>query len=434
MPSGGNYTTIQACADAAQPGDTCDIYAGTYNGWSSVRSGSAGAGYVTFQHHGTDVVHLSATYPTGQIVIKHSYIKLDGLTMTMSDSYEGGAQIRVGVSGQVNHITIVNCHFSANGINTFLVGLAADDVLFDSNLVEGPQYYIGLVQSGQRQTVSNNVFRNVTNVERVFNVAASNSLWTHNEFYNITYNAGGPGGSNVHPDIWQTINDGSTAQHNIIEDNYVHDGFGGPQIGNIETDLAGSLVNDWTIRNNIFANYNTFFVWGGNFKFYNNTFYRIGLSDGRPAVLLYQGGTGNGNGQEGGNASGAQFYNNIFVQDSNYGGGYGVSMGTVTYTYDYNYFATTSTYGTHSGSPGTHGINGGNPQFILPSSGCLTNACDFHIGATSVVIDKGTTETGFSVDKDGKPRAVPWDIGAYEHNSAVGSAPSAPTGLTAAIH
>src|SRR6185437_3103526 len=28
---GGNYTTIQACANAMSPGDTCTVYAGTYN-------------------------------------------------------------------------------------------------------------------------------------------------------------------------------------------------------------------------------------------------------------------------------------------------------------------------------------------------------------------------------------------------------------------
>jgi hypothetical protein len=41
---GGNYTTIQACANATNPGDTCTVYAGTYNGTPSIsRSGTGSA-------------------------------------------------------------------------------------------------------------------------------------------------------------------------------------------------------------------------------------------------------------------------------------------------------------------------------------------------------------------------------------------------------
>jgi hypothetical protein len=35
---GGNYTTIQACANAMSSGDTCVVYAGTYTEASSEKS------------------------------------------------------------------------------------------------------------------------------------------------------------------------------------------------------------------------------------------------------------------------------------------------------------------------------------------------------------------------------------------------------------
>src|SRR6267378_2725910 len=45
---GGNYTTIQACANATNAGDTCTVYAGTYNETPSIRrSGTGSAGVCT---------------------------------------------------------------------------------------------------------------------------------------------------------------------------------------------------------------------------------------------------------------------------------------------------------------------------------------------------------------------------------------------------
>src|SRR5580698_5213501 len=52
---GGNYTTIQACASAMAAGDTCVVYAGTYNETPTVSAGTAG-NYKTITVNGSDVV------------------------------------------------------------------------------------------------------------------------------------------------------------------------------------------------------------------------------------------------------------------------------------------------------------------------------------------------------------------------------------------
>jgi len=52
---GGNYTTIQACATAMSAGDTCTVYAGTYNEAPSVPAGTSG-NYKTITVNGSDVV------------------------------------------------------------------------------------------------------------------------------------------------------------------------------------------------------------------------------------------------------------------------------------------------------------------------------------------------------------------------------------------
>ncbi len=54
---GGNYTTIQACANAMSNGDTCVVYAGTYNEHVSVPAGGVGA-YKTLQVNGSDLVYV----------------------------------------------------------------------------------------------------------------------------------------------------------------------------------------------------------------------------------------------------------------------------------------------------------------------------------------------------------------------------------------
>src|SRR6266849_4003836 len=54
---GGNFATIQACATAMAPGDTCTVYAGTYNENVTVPAGTAG-NYKTITVNGTDVVQV----------------------------------------------------------------------------------------------------------------------------------------------------------------------------------------------------------------------------------------------------------------------------------------------------------------------------------------------------------------------------------------
>lgn len=66
---GGSFSTIQACANAAVAGDTCVVFAGTYNETVSVKSGSAGKP-ITFSVNPGDCVTVhgfslgSASYVT----------------------------------------------------------------------------------------------------------------------------------------------------------------------------------------------------------------------------------------------------------------------------------------------------------------------------------------------------------------------------------
>jgi hypothetical protein len=405
------FRTLTKASTVAQAGDTVTIHGGSYAGFSTSKSGAAGS-YITFKRAGTETVTV-----TGQVIVDHSYIVLDGLTTNFSGSYEGGAAIRAGYRSRVNHITVTNCRLSGNGANAFVTVFYADDVLFDANIMEGPTFFIGMVLNGQRHTITNNIFRNISDVERIFNVAVSNSVWRGNEIYNLSWT----GKSSVHPDIWQSINDGSVAQNNIIENNYIHD-TSNVQVGNTETNATGTNVSNWTFRNNVFANSGTFYVHTRDFKFYNNTYYRTSAS-GQAAILLYKDGWGDG--------SGAEFKNNIFVQNSNQGT-YGVSGGSPSYSGDYNLIANTDFTARSTSEP--HAVKGGNPQFTAVSSNCISTTCDFRIKSSSAALDKGTSLPGVVADKDGvsRPQGAALDIGAYEYGGTPVSV-LPPTNLTAAV-
>ncbi len=56
---GGNFTTIQACANVAVAGDTCTVYVGSYAGWTQTRSGSAGSP-ITFTVNPADTVNITS--------------------------------------------------------------------------------------------------------------------------------------------------------------------------------------------------------------------------------------------------------------------------------------------------------------------------------------------------------------------------------------
>src|SRR5215471_2664319 len=70
---GGNYTTIQACANAMAAGDTCTVYAGTYNENVSVSSGTAG-------NYKTMTVNTGDTVNVFSFTIS-SHVKINGFTI-----------------------------------------------------------------------------------------------------------------------------------------------------------------------------------------------------------------------------------------------------------------------------------------------------------------------------------------------------------------
>jgi hypothetical protein len=105
---GGNFTTIQACANAAVAGDTCTVFAGTYGGWTQSTSGSAG-NPITFIASAGDTVTVTG----GIIISSRSYIRISGFHFSLS----GGSVITGNGSSshnQVDHNTATTTIFRIN--------------------------------------------------------------------------------------------------------------------------------------------------------------------------------------------------------------------------------------------------------------------------------------------------------------------------------
>jgi hypothetical protein len=115
----GTYATIQACVNAAQPGDTCLIAAGTYAGASMARSGAAGK-YITVQADPNGAQPIL----TGSISVGgNSYITVQGF------QFNGGT-VSTSLSG--NHIKILGNTFLNCGLRNCL-DIYASHVLIDGN-------------------------------------------------------------------------------------------------------------------------------------------------------------------------------------------------------------------------------------------------------------------------------------------------------------
>jgi hypothetical protein len=124
---GGNFTTIQACSNTAISGDTCEVFAGSYSGWTQSRSGSANSP-ITFTAHTGDAV----TITSGVTISGFSYITI---------SYFGfsGSSARVTGNGSSTHNVITHNSFTGGITRAFNIpsglGSGGSDNVFSYNVI-----------------------------------------------------------------------------------------------------------------------------------------------------------------------------------------------------------------------------------------------------------------------------------------------------------
>ncbi len=105
--SGGQYSTIQACANVAQAGDTCLVNSGTYDERVVSKRAGTSSSMITFKANGNAVVR--------GFELSHGYIKVEGFEITNYQTSHTGRGIILSGQGYLivnNHIH----HTTAEGV------------------------------------------------------------------------------------------------------------------------------------------------------------------------------------------------------------------------------------------------------------------------------------------------------------------------------
>jgi len=402
--SGQEYSSIQAAANAAQPGDTVVVSAGTYNeSVSTVRSGTANDP-ITFTTDGA-VVIKSFDY------IDHDHITIDGFEMAGAN--DGNMMLWNGDHGQLlnnvihdtgaswNVAIVDGNNFYASGNHYYSSTGPGDDL---------PVFVIG----GNNSLVENNEIGPAKDID-AFRVWGHDNVIRNNYIHDITASSG----SSAHMDAIQTFGVNGGQSYNIVFEDNLIDNSNGDFLQMLMTENNNDPdFRDWDIRNNVYIGVSGQANVGiRNVRFYNNTVYDGGESN---SLIMY---LYDGSGKS--DFSGAQIKNNIFIPASNigsYGGVISVGSSGSNVQVSNNYVAKIGSWGPVSGFSDTNGINGGDPKFAN------AGAEDFHLLSTSPAIDRGVTLAGVVDDKDGtsRPQGSAYDMGAYEGQGG-GCSPCDPT-------
>ncbi len=353
---------------------------------------------------------------TKVITIKKATAAEHGTDVGWQTSY-GGMSIWTASAGEGTHAMLwfITDYYVFDG------GSRDQCILDANNTVEGQAGFIRT--DGSHITISNCTITKYLESKVVLNGGSYNTfshlyfinnyksdifyLWgsyntiSYNEVDGSTEPADPNPSSGNHADFVQTFDintPGTIATDNLIEYNYVHDS---PtrQLFMLSQMHSSSRFENWTFRNNIFANTAPGFSATVGINLYNNIFYNVGTLSHTYAAFI---------------GLGSIAFNNAFLSGTAgllYSGGANPNI-------DYNYFANiTNNYAAPSyfnvSSIGTHNILGGTPDFVNEA------LQDFHLKPGSRIIDAGIAPAISFVDYDGvsRPQGSAWDIGAYEYYS-----------------
>ena len=388
------WRTLQKAMNTMVGGDKTIVLAGKYNEMvNTVRSGTDG--------------HRIAMKAAGQVVTKtfdiaHQYITLEGFEMTAANQ-----PFMMTITG--SHCEILNNTIHDTGAAWGVIRM--NGATLTGCLIKGNRFYSAtgpgndlplIIVSGRNNVIEGNEIGPAKDLD-VFRVWGEGHIIRDNYIHDITFSPG----SVAHMDVFQTFGvggEGKVVARNIVFESNRIVNFAG-QICMTEHNGSAAGMRDWDIRNNIFVNVPQQANIGiPNMRFYNNTFYNVGASNG----LVFSGYDNLPKGE----STGARIMNNIIVSAENlldYGGVMSLSGQGVTA--DYNYVANIDGFRPLRGFAEAHGINGGDPRFVDAS------ASIFDLQPGSPAIDKGLTLTGFGADisKTVRPQGRAWDIGAFEY-------------------
>jgi hypothetical protein len=222
---GGNYTTMQACADAMSAGDTCTVYAGTYNENVTVAAGSPNL-YKTFTVNPSDTVYV-------QSFTINSHVKIDGFHIQNPSSPNSTACISVAGGSTDYYVTNNNMYACAGGIieagsghNTTHGFIQGNTISYMCSTPTAPNVCRAMTINGDYHLIEHN---DVSHVSGIF-VAGKYIVVRNNTVHDITMNDCGSNSGNCHLDFMQAdanVQGGAQpAQYLLVEHNTITNSFG----------------------------------------------------------------------------------------------------------------------------------------------------------------------------------------------------------------
>jgi hypothetical protein len=234
---GGNYTTIQACATAMAAGDTCTVYAGTYNENVTLTNGAIGA-YKTLQANPGDAVYvLSFTV--------NSHNKIVGFHIQNPASPNSARCVAIGNTAtdvwiQNNAMTACQTVRASTSTGTpSYVYFQNNTISYLCSTSSSPNVCAGVIATGDHWLIEGNDFSHLSDVDTLgasYIIFRNNYLHDFVESDCITSSAGG-NGSNCHIDLSQTEPGGIDVKYIVVEGNH-----GGNNQGGYDP-LAGTHAN-----------------------------------------------------------------------------------------------------------------------------------------------------------------------------------------------
>lgn len=226
--SGGDFTTIQACANAMAAGDTCSVFVGTYNEVVTTGAGTVG-NYKTFTVNPGDTVNVFAFIPS-------SHVKVNGFVITRPGSPNTNACIAFNqnvIDLFVTNNTMTSCGDSRAIIDECNGGCVAssgiDQIYYQGNTLSypcstpgAPNVCEGFYINGDHHLIENNDISHVS--DAVTNFGQFN-IYRKNTVHNIQTSDCAGLSSNCHIDFIESEPSTSVSRptiHNLYEANIIN--------------------------------------------------------------------------------------------------------------------------------------------------------------------------------------------------------------------
>ncbi len=402
---GAPWLTVQHCINNISAGDTCIVATGTYTGSLTFPNDGTLGNLITVRAATSRTANIA-----GVVTIASDYIVLDGIKVTMP----AGTSQGVNVTG--NSVTVTDVYVTSSSAlapNSMGIRAAATGALIEDSLIEWVCFGIGVI--GDQIRVDHNTIRDVGLATQCDDIDYSRFFGTNIEITRNTMSGVDMGDiGSAHVDCMQTYDaTGDSSSGILIDSNFCADAHQGIMWSG--TEFAES--SDATIRNNVFTrvtSYCALVADVADVHFYNN------LCDVRTST--------HGMWCLGSESTGTcEFKNNIvFGSGTLYGAG-----------------ETASLIDGDSGAPGENNLlyrSGstltGYADDVKNQDPLFTNLAtyDFTLTSSSPARGAGVLIAGWTGAQDingaTRPTSGAWDIGPYQFNSGL---PTAPTNVRIAV-